>query len=220
MLVFVIMFAVYALWRFILSRRKVKKIDNLEIYFGVPGSGKTTLAAAMYKFYSSRYSVYSNVPILGAYQLDLTEIGKVKLENCVLLIDEASIDYNNRLAVSRRKDIAMDQDAIKWFKLHRHACAKVIIFSQSYNDMDITLRRLCDRMYIVRKSLIPFFITTVKIRRSITIDENTHEPCDDYRFDHPLLRLFTNKRYFAPRYWKLFDSWAMPELPEKIWKTY
>ena len=195
---------------------KPKKINSLSIYFGVPGSGKTTLCAYFTKRYSKYWKVFSNVPILGAYQYDINDIGKYDISNCVLLLDEASIDYNNR----NWRHGNMSQEAIKWWKLHRHAGVMAVLFSQSWNDCDATLRRLSTKLYLVKKSWIPFVITTCRINRSIGIDENTHEPCDIYKFDHPVIRLSTNHRYFAPRYWKMFDSWSMPELPKKIWKTY
>lgn len=195
---------------------KPKKINTLRIYFGVPGSGKTTLAAFFTKRFSKFWPVFSNVPITGAYQYDIKDIGKYDISNAVLLVDEASADYNNR----NWKNGNMTQEAIKWWKLHRHAGVMAFLFSQSWNDCDVTLRRLSTELYIVKKSLLPFFITTIKIKRSIGIDDNTHEPCDIYKFDHPLIRIFTNTRYFAPKYWKMFDSWEMPELPKKIWKTY
>lgn len=202
---------------FILKKfRKPKKSNTLRIYFGVPGSGKTTLCAFFTKRYSKFWPVFSNVPIQGAYKYDIKDIGHYDISNCVLLLDEASIDYNNR----NWKHGNMDQAAIKWWKLHRHAGVMAVLFSQSWNDCDATLRRLSTQLYLVKKSLIPFVITTCRIKRSIGIDDNSHEPCDIYKFDHPLIRIFTNKRYFAPKYWKMFDSWAMPELPKKIWKTY
>ena len=102
------------------------KIRNvLEVYFGVPGSGKTTLAAwftkqankqawpikwafkhPQYKLsrwiLSSRFwkrsrGVYSNVPITGAFKLDpQQDIGKVMICEGEVIIDEAGIEYNNR----------------------------------------------------------------------------------------------------------------------------
>lgn len=193
-----------------------KKRDILTIYFGVPGSGKTTLAAHIARKYMKYYQVFSNVPIKGTYQYDVSDLGHVQIENCILLLDEASIDYNNR----NWKYGKMDQDAIKFWKLHRHYGVAAFLFSQSWNDCDATLRRLAFQYKLVRKSLLPFFITVVRIKRKISIDEHTHEPCDDYSFDHPVFRIFTNKRYFMPKVWKMFNSWDAPVLPKKIWEKY
>ena len=96
----------------------------LNVYFGVPGSGKTTFAAYLTrwalhenalirfcrknqnfltrpilnsKYLKRRIDVYSNVPITGAYQLDAkADIGNYMIENAKVIIDEAGIEYNNR----------------------------------------------------------------------------------------------------------------------------
>ena len=46
---------------------KIKKKPEyiLTIYFGVPGSGKTTMAAYLAKRFKRGYNVWSNVPITG-----------------------------------------------------------------------------------------------------------------------------------------------------------
>ena len=96
----------------------------LNVYFGVPGSGKTTFAAYLTRWalhenviirfcrrhqnpvtralLNSRYlkrriDVYSNVPITGAYVLNAREdIGHYMIEDAKVIIDEAGIEYNNR----------------------------------------------------------------------------------------------------------------------------
>lgn len=192
----------------------MKKKNVLSIYFGVPGCGKTTLASAFTQKYYKKYPVYSNVPIKNSYSISKKDIGSISLTDGLLILDECSIEYNSRAY----KD--MPQSTIAWFKLHRHYGMKCILFSQSWNDCDITLRRLAYDYYVVRRSLIPYHICSVPIRRRISINENTKEPCDEYRFDHPLVRLFTTKRYFAPFYWKHFNSWEAPALPKKILDTW
>lgn len=97
----------------------------LNIYFGVPGSGKTTVAAHIFRkankeakiitwckkhkrkkiprfilkssFFKRQLDVYSNVPITGAYELNPNQdIGIHHIENAKIIIDEAGIEYNNR----------------------------------------------------------------------------------------------------------------------------
>lgn len=188
---------------------KPKKTNTLSIYFGVPGCGKTTIASALVHKFSKHYPVWSNVPIKGAYRVDKSDIGVSHFEDGVLILDECSIEFNSRAY----KD--MSQDAIAWFKLHRHYGMKCICFSQSWNDCDVTLRRLAFDYYLVRKSLVPFVIDAVRIHRKIGINDQTKEPCDEYYFDPWFLRPFTTRRFFAPRYWKLFDSWDAPKLKLK-----
>lgn len=211
----------------------------LNIYFGVPGSGKTTFAAYLAKqsmkqskvitwaethpspfsdwllktsLFKRRVPVYCNVPITGAYQLDpQKDIGKSMIVDGRVIIDEAGIEYNNRNYKT------FSPEAIYWYKYHRHYECPVDVFSQSYEDMDITLRRLAQNYYVVKKSLLPKFIVCKKIRRKVGIDENTHQIIDHYYFGFPIL---DSKWVFSPPLWKLFNSFSRKELPEKEWEVW
>ena len=77
--------------------------------------------------------------------------------------------------------------------------------------MDVTLRRLAQNFYVVRKSLIPFFVVIKRIRRKVGIDENSHQIVDAYRFGTPIL---DTKWIFCPPLWKMFDSYNYDELPD------
>ena len=65
----------------------------LSVYFGVPGSGKTTFASYLAKKdLKHGLKVYSNVPIVGTYRLEpKQDIGIYMIEDARLIIDEASI---------------------------------------------------------------------------------------------------------------------------------
>ncbi len=212
---------------------------QLNVYFGVPGSGKTTYAAWLVKqankeslvirlcrrfpcrftnwilrgkHWKRSFNVWSNVPISGAYQLDARQdIGRFQIENGKMVIDEAGVEFNNR------NYKAFPPEAIKFFKYHRHYGVSVDVFSQSFDDMDITLRRLAQNFYVVRKSCIPFFICLKRIRRKVGIDDNTHQLCDYYSFGLPIL---DTRRIFCPPLWKLFNSYDFEELPSKDWKCW
>lgn len=195
------------------NRRKDKKV--LSIYFGVPGSGKSTFAAHLTrKCFKNKIPVYSNVPIIGAYQYDTNDLGKYLIEDCKLIIDEAGLEFNNR------EFKKFSRENLEFFKLHRHYGCSVDVFSQTYDDMDKKIRSLAYRLFVVRRSLIPLVVSVVPIRRSVGIDEQTHQICDFYKFDPLLIRLFTTKRIFIPKYWKYFDSYSAPALPAKKFITY
>ena len=208
----------------------------LNVYFGVPGSGKTTFAAyltrwalhenALIRFcrrhgnpltrlilnLKRRISVYSNVPITGAYRLDAkVDIGHYMIEDAKIIIDEAGIEYNNRNYKS------FPQEAIYFYKYHRHYRVSVDVFSQSYEDMDVTLRRLAQNFYVVRRSLVPGCIVAIRIRRRVGVDEQTKQIQDLYSMGLPVL---DTKRIFSPPLWKLFNSYSRKELPQKEWLTW
>lgn len=228
---------VYILYRW-MCPKKAGLVVN--VYFGVPGSGKTTFAAHLAKeaakeswvikwarkhqdhvfaqkllasrFFRRAQPVYSNVPITGTYKLEpQADIGKVMIVDGKVIIDEAGIEYNNR------NFKAFPPDAIYWYKYHRHYECSVDIFSQSYEDMDITLRRLAQNYFVVKKSMIPRFIVVKKIRRKVGIDDNTHQIIDKYYFGIPFL---DSKWIYSRPLWKLFNSFSRKQLPEKEWEVW
>ena len=196
---------------FLLSFLCPKHPHVLNVYFGVPGSGKTTFAAYLTKWalhenvlirfcrkhpnrltallLDSRYlkrriDVFSNVPITGAYQLNAKEdIGHFMIEDAKIIIDEAGIEYNNR----------------------------------NYEDMDVTLRRLAQNFYVVRRSLVPFCVVARRIRRKVGVDEHTKQIMDLYAMGVPII---DTRRIFAPSLWKLFNSYSRKELPKKNWPVW
>lgn len=212
----------------------------LNVYFGVPGSGKTTFAAWLTKqsmreswiirlckrwpdkpicqriltgsHFRRALPVWSNVPITGAYKLDpRNDIGHYMILGGKVIIDEAGIEYNNRSIKT------FPPEAIYFYKYHRHYQTSVDVFSQSYDDMDITLRRLAQHFYVVRKSLVPFCVTCRLIRRKVGVDDQTHQIADLYSMGVPLL---DTRRIFCPILWKMFNSYSRKELPQKAWKKW
>lgn len=214
-----------------------KTAHVLNVYFGVPGSGKTTFAAWLTrqsmreswvirlckrwpenrfcrwvldsKHFRHAQDVYSNVPITGAYKLDAKkDIGHYMIADARIIIDEAGIEYNNRNFKS------FPPEAVYFYKYHRHYETAVDVFSQSYEDMDITLRRLAQNFYVVRKSLVPFCVTCRLIRRKVGVDDTTHQISDLYSMGLPLL---DTRRIFCPPLWRMFNSYSRKEFPAKVW---
>lgn len=212
----------------------------LNVYFGVPGSGKTTFAAYLAKrnmqqsciitfaekhpckvstwllektrFFKRREPVWSNVPITGTYQLDpQADIGYYMICGGKVIIDEAGIEYNNRNFKN------FPPRAVYWYKYHRHYQCSVDVFSQSFEDMDITLRRLAQNYYVVKKSLLPYFVVCKRIRRKVGIDDKTHQIIDHYYFGFPIL---DSKWIFTPPLWRLFNSFSRKALPERPWQVW
>ncbi|WP_295766034.1 zonular occludens toxin domain-containing protein [uncultured Oscillibacter sp.] len=229
-------FWIALLWLLLDRARHPRHPLQLNVYFGVPGSGKTTYAAYLAKQarresviirlcrrfpcrftnwildggnWKREYPVWSNVPIAGTLRLNAREdIGVHMIRDGKMIIDEAGVEFNSRNYKT------FPQTAIKFFKYHRHYGVSVDVFSQSFEDMDVTLRRLAQNFYVVKKSVLPFFIVTKRIRRRVGIDDKTHQLCDAYFFGLPIL---DTKWIFCPPLWKMFDSYDFEELPEKEW---
>lgn len=189
--------------------------------FGSPRAGKTTLAARYTKEYLKKgVPVYGNAEVTGMIPFPLEKLGEVTPPSgSVLIIDEAGIHYNNR------NYKLFPKKTIEWFKLHGHYKVDVIVLSQSWDDMDITIRRLADKLLYIRK--LGAGLTIIRrVKKYVEIDKETHQIIDGYRFYpiwYSLLRLFLIGRLlrlekpffflFRPRYYKLFNSWAVPETP-------
>lgn len=187
------------------------------IFFGSPGCGKTTLACrTFYKeikkgFDSSYRSLFCNFETGLANQVDLKDLGVWSPpERSLLIIDEAGIEYNSR------KYKSLSQKAIAFFKLHRHYRVDVDFISQSW-DMDVTIRRLADELWYVRR-LGPFTMLR-RIYKTVGVDDNTHQIIDKFEFGKILPCIlpppFHRKNlilFFRKPYYKYFDSYSKMEL--------
>lgn len=196
------------------------KFDNkcgIQVFFGMIGSGKTTIAASIARKALRRgIRVFSNMPIKGTFLLDLNDLGHYDMSHSILIIDEAGLEFDNRSFSSNFKDKAR----LSFFKLIRHYFSSIFVFSQSWSDMDIKIRNLAVKYWYVKKSFIPFFICAIPVRKSFGINEQEKKPDDIYKLDPLFIRPFTSSRVFAPLNWSLFNSWDAPKLPEKAFKTW
>lgn len=194
----------------------------IRIFFGSPGCGKTTLACYMFyknskkkkPRYSFQYANFQND--LSVYVSSLEGLGSWTFpEYSYIVIDEAGIEYNSR------KYKTLDQSTIAWFKLHRHYKCDVDFISQSWEDTDITIRRLADELWYIKK-LGPVSLVR-RVYKSVSIDENTHQIIDAYRFGKLIKRFlpfpFYEKTWFLvwrPKYYKYFDTHAKPNTPVRF----
>ena len=194
-------------------KRKAKKLPPqvLSIYFGVPGSGKTTFAAYLTKHDLKRGTpVWSNVPITGAYKLDpKTDIGNYMISGGRVIIDEAGIEYNNRDFKEFSKK------SLYFYKYHRHYQLAVDVFSQGFDDMDKKIRTLAQRLYVVKKSIFPWFIYRREIKKRVGINDMSKDIIDEYYFVK-----FSTKIIFSPPLWKMFNTISREEYPKKNWDTW
>lgn len=192
-----------------------KRSNFFDMYIGVPGSGKTTFAAYLAKKRRKKAKkkktndlILSNFPLKGAFKIVKSDIGQYMIHDCLLIMDEAGIDYNNRNFKT------FSDDETYFYKFHRHYNVDIAMFSQDF-DVDVKLRKLATRLFIVEKSFIPGFIKRRQISKKIGIDKNTKQLIDEYKFV-----IFGTKYIYAPKLWKLFDSYSHKKLPIKEWEKY
>lgn len=202
----------------------------VELYFGLPGCGKTTLLAAkaLAAVKSKKYlNVYSNVrlSIFGVTYISNECIGKYDLHDGLLLIDEATLFADNR----DHKNFPRYQ--IEYFLLHRHYNIDIILFTQQWDGVDKKIRVITDRVYYVYKGLFfgKWFTKYYRIPYGIIIPdphksdgEKLGDIVQGYCKPNILIRLFSPVLY-RPKYYKYFDSWQrniLPKLPSMYTSYY
>lgn len=190
-------------------------------YFGNPGCGKTTLAVKM-AVKNSRHYVHTFLnfshTINGSYIADLDKLGEWTFPDySFIAIDEAGIEYNSRAYK------ALPKPAIAWFKKHRHYRCDIAVFSQSWEDMDVTIRRLSDQLWYLYK-IGPFTLAR-RIYKRVTVDKQTEQIIDGYKMASMLWLLVwflqldrgvvapKFKLTFRPFYYKYFDSYSKDNIP-------
>lgn len=191
-----------------------KYINPYKLYFfmGKKGSGKSTVLTkiALQELKKGK-SVFSTEDVPGTYEFKAEYVGFYELpENSVVLIDEASIAWNNRHWKSLRDEV------IEWYRFQRKRKLTVYLFSQTF-DVDVKIRDLSDEMFLVTKFARVLSIAR-RIDKSITIKNGSAEApstlAEDYKFV-PLFSPNSIKITFIPKYTKYFTSFNPPPLPVK-----
>lgn len=190
------------------------------LYFGLPGAGKTTILASMARKFakSKRYrNVYTNVAntIPGVTVIDNNCIGQYMLEDAAILIDEATLFADSRAYKE------FDKGKLTYFLEHRHYNVDIYLFTQQWDGVDRKIRVITDRVYYVYKSPLTGWLLSsyYRIPYGIIIPdpkkggEKLGEIIQGYAKPSLLQRIFSHK-VIRPLYYRYFDSWERPELPQ------
>lgn len=195
----------------------------VSLYFGLPRTGKTTLLAKMAVTEAKRYEyVYTNVHLTdvpdNVYYIENEWIGKYQLENCLILIDEATLFADNRDYKNFSKDL------VKFFMLHGHYHCTIRLFAQTYNGVDKKIRTLCELVYYMYKPFltghwitkyyrIPYGIVIPDRRKNKqTTGNSLGEIEEGYCKPNLIERIFAH-RLHRRKYYPHFNSWEAPVLP-------
>ena len=181
--------------------KKVKHECNL--IMGKPGSGKSLyMAYLVKKSLRQGRKVYTNHHVLGAEYLDTNWLGRYDLYDVDIIIDEAQIVWDNR-------DFKTFSKEMKFFISNfRHFKCRLYIISQSYEDLDVKIRRQAHNIYIVQPSIIPYTFMLQKINMKFGISEDESNIVTKFKSSILGLRF-----HIAPILYKYFDSYSRPNFP-------
>ena len=200
----------------------------ISLVFGLPRSGKTSYLVWLAKHSSKKYKyIYTNVYLSNmpdnVYYISTNIIGRYNLHDCLILIDEASMSYDNRDYKSLPNHVR------DWLMLHGHYHCDVIFFCQIYNAVDAKIRRLCENVYRIKKSRILPFLSVIEpivygqyvgtTRDNLKSKGTKYSDIDEGYYRLPFLsRLFCRRIYRRPLY-KHFDSFEdvlhLPNMPQE-----
>lgn len=197
----------------------------IRMFFGRPGCGKTTLAVReLVKDRDHRYT-YCNFEcdhplIYDKFNPTVNgrSLGNWSLpEKSLVAIDEASCEWNNRSFKT------FPPELIEYLKKHRHFKVDIDLYSQSWDDVDITARRLVEELWYIRKIGLGLSIAR-RIWKTVDIEKRDKEAkigqiVDGYK-KASIFNIFikskrqrTWKLYFRPHWYGFFNSWEKIKLP-------
>lgn len=189
---------------------------GIRIWFGVPGSGKTSIAAWLTKqSIKHHFKVLSNVQIDGAYILNENDLGKYDMsfddDGCHVIYDESTI---NGLDNRNFKEFAKTQKP-RYFSILRHMHNMCDVFSQDY-DVDLKVKGRADRMFYLKRLPINGFVMYKRIRKILFIRKDDKQFVDGYEF------IGLPRICFTRSVWGSFDTLDKSLCPteQKVWELW
>lgn len=181
-------------------------------YFGLPRCGKSTFAAMLAQRELRRIEagrskfrrVLSNVFIEGCFKFSFEDFGSFDISDSLILIDEASIDVDNRDWKNFSKE------KLSLICLHGHFNADLVFFSQDPKGIDRKIQSCREQLFWIRKFGPWSFAIPLKLRIVI----NDLDPMPQYGIRSPSLYSILSARWiFRPRWYRYHDSYWRPQLP-------
>lgn len=187
-----------------LTWKRRKYIEGrLTLIMGKAGSGKSTMSGLIVKKANKQGRlVYSNHHVLGAIPLVHTDLGQYDLQDVDIIIDEGQLYYDSRCFKT------FSEENKFFFSHFRHFGCRVFILSQSFEDLDVKIRRQAQHMYICQP-FVKGLLLLQKIRMKFGVSEDESDIITLYKFNFFGYRI---KLGFLA--WKYFNSYSKPNFPQ------
>lgn len=209
---------------------KIKTYDGEVIFiFGLPRSGKTMLLSKIAHDNKKHKYICVNEELSHMEEKDAViqrnDIGFYKFgtaeKSAILMFDEVSLDgFDNR---NFKTNFAGEngEAVLKGFKKCGHRKTSIVLANQGWNEVDVKIREgLCHCAYWVKNK--GSYSVAIKLSKSITIDNLTGTPRDEYLKPSILERLIDPSCYVYVRhkkYGKYFDTEYDEGLPTYPYAT-
>ena len=172
----------------------------ITLVLGAPGSGKSTFAARLVAEGNEKgVPVFSNYPVKGSIQVNLTQAIVENLGESVLVVDEAGLSYNSR------NTKAFGPEHYHWFATTRHRKTQIFIIVQSWKRVDIVLRELGTEILLCRRGFFGF--TTIRRYHSdIKLIEDRDGNAMEFQEVFAKIKWMC---FWRPKYYHMFDSYYL-----------
>lgn len=211
-MIYIIIFFFIVIFAIKLYGKKFNSEYTLNLLFGQKGSGKTTLCAKLILHYQAKgYTCYTDIEginIPGVRIFNIRDLAKYKpVENSAIFLDEIGLTQNNRDFKS------FDAGLREFYAKQRHFRCVVWANSQSV-DCDKFIRLRCNNLFYCQK--IFGFLSLARPIVQVMQPNDMSSP----NTDSPLIQYYKWgkipgwKFTLIPRYCHLFNSFAVPDLPE------
>lgn len=190
---------------------------TVNIWFGVPGCGKTSMGAWLTKqSIKHHYKVLSNVHIDGAYVLEESDLGNYDMsfdgEGCHVIYDEATVN-----GLDNRNFKSFSQSKKTYFSTHRHQNNRVDVFSQDF-DVDLKIKGRAGSRGLFHLTRLPIkgFVMYRNIGKIMFIKKDDKQFVDGFKY------VGIPRICYTRSVWGSFDTLDLSLCPkaQKEWKKW